>query len=154
MTKSIWPALALALAAFGPAACGADAPAEAEPGKVAGIEVTNAKLMLPAVAGNPGAVYFDIANISDENKMIRAVAVKGAGNAQMHMTTETGMAETLQMMVEQGKTTKFETGGNHIMAMDLADTVKAGGTTDVTLTFVGGSSVTFPAEVHAAGDER
>ena len=40
------------------------------------------------------------------------------------------------------------------MANDLADTVAAGSTADVTLTFVGGDKITFPAEVRAAGDER
>ena len=36
--------------------------------------------------------------------------------------------------------------------MHLADTVKAGGTAEVTVTFVGGDEVKAPAEVHAAGD--
>ena len=40
------------------------------------------------------------------------------------------------------------------MAMNLADTVKAGSKSDVTLTFVGGDKVSFPADVRAAGDER
>ena len=39
-------------------------------------------------------------------------------------------------------------------AMDLADTVTAGSTAEVTLTFVGGDKLSFPAEVRAAGDER
>ena len=45
-------------------------------------------------------------------------------------------------------------GGTHVMAMDLADTLAAGGETEVTVTFVGGDKVSFPAEVRAAGDER
>jgi hypothetical protein len=40
------------------------------------------------------------------------------------------------------------------MAMDLAETVAAGGEAEVTLTFVGGDKFSFPAEVRAAGDER
>ena len=40
------------------------------------------------------------------------------------------------------------------MAMDLADTVTAGGTAEVTATFLGGDKVSFPAEVRAAGDDR
>ena len=69
MTKSIWPALALALAATGPAACGdaSDPGADAEAAALSAVTVSNAKLMLPAVAGNPGAVYFDVKNGSDRN---------------------------------------------------------------------------------------
>ena len=40
------------------------------------------------------------------------------------------------------------------MAMELDETLAAGGTTEVTLNFVGGKEISFPAEVLAAGDER
>jgi len=53
-----------------------------------------------------------------------------------------------------GKTAKFEPGGNHVMAMGLDEALKAGDTTEVTLTFVGGDKVSFPATVLAAGDAR
>lgn len=152
MTKSIWPALALALAALGPAACGeADAPADAAPDAPEGISVSNAAMMLPAVAGNPGAVYFDVANAGERNMVIRAVTVDGAGSAMMHTAD---MQEITQVVVPPGETVKFETGKQHVMAMEVADTVKAGGTAEVTVTFVGGDDVSFPAEVRAAGDAR
>ena len=155
MTKSIRAALALAVAAALPVAC-SEAPEQAEtaPDAPEDIAVTNGRLMLPAVAGNPGAVYFDIANSSDRDRMIRAASVEGAGSSQMHVTEETGMQEILQVMVKAGETVKFEPGGTHLMAMDLADTLAAGGETEVTVTFVGGDKVSFPAEVRAAGDER
>ena len=151
MTKSIWPALALALAALGPAACGdtSDPGADAEAAALADVKVTNAKLMLPAVAGNPGAVYFDVANSSDRNMVIRAVSVAGAGSAMLHTAD---MQEMTQVMVPPGETVKFEDGKQHVMAMNLADTVKAGGTAEVTVTFVGGDEVKAQAQVHAAGD--
>ena len=65
-----------------------------------------------------------------------------------------GMEETLQVMVKAGETVKFEPGGTHVMAMDLADTVAPGSQAEVTVTFVGGDKVSFPADVRAAGDER
>ena len=155
MTKSKWAALALALAAIGPAACGeGQQAADPSPEAPAGIEVSNGRLMLPAVAGNPGAVYFDLANKGDQNRVIRAASVAGAGSAMMHVTEPTGMQETLQIMVKAGETVKFEPGGTHVMAMNLAETVAAGGKAEVTVTFVGGDKVSFPAEVRAAGDER
>jgi len=151
MTKSIWPALALALAATGPAACGAasDPGADAEAKALSEVTVSNAKLMLPAVAGNPGALYFDVANGSDRNMVIRAVSVAGAGSAMLHTAD---MQEMAQINVPPGETVKFENGEQHVMAMNLADTVKAGGMAEVTVTFVGGDQVKAQAEVREAGD--
>lgn len=152
MTKSIRAALALAAAALVPMACG-EAPeqTEAAPEAPEGVTVTNARLMLPAVAGNPGAVYFDVANASETNRVIRKAEVAGAGSAAMHTAD---MQEMTQVMVGPGETVKFAPGEQHVMAMDLADTVTAGGQAEVTVTFVGGDKVSFPAEVRAAGDER
>jgi copper(I)-binding protein len=155
MTKSIRAALALAAAAILPLACSeAPEPSESAPEAPDGIAVTNGRLMLPAVAGNPGAVYFDVANSGTSNKVIRAASVAGAGGTMLHATVEGSMQEAVNVMVPPGETVKLEPGGLHLMAMDLADTVTAGGEVEVTLTFVGGDKVSFPAEVRAAGDER
>src|SRR5688500_18227115 len=98
MTKSIRAALALALAAALPAA-GSDAPDEAasNPDAPEGIAVTNGRLMLPAVAGNPGAVYFDVANSGTSNKVIRAASVAGAGSAMLHATVDGTMQEAINV---------------------------------------------------------
>ena len=155
MKRSVWSAVALGIAALGPTACG-DSPEQAEAGPAApeGISVSNARLMLPAVAGNPAAVYFDVANAGTTGRMIRAASVAGAGSSVMHTTVDGAMQETLQVMVAPGETATFAPGGAHVMAMDLADTIAAGGQAEVTLTFVGGDKVSFPADVRAAGDER
>ena len=152
MKRRVWSAMALVLAALGPAAC-SEAPEQAEAGPAAadGITVSNARLMLPAVAGNPGALYFDVSNSGTENRVIRAVKIAGAGGADIHTAD---MQMVLQATVPAGGSTKFEPGGQHVMAMDLADTVAAGSQAGVTLTFVGGSQVKFPADIRAAGDER
>ena len=154
MTKSILPAVALALAAMGPAACVAesDPGADAEAAARAEVTVNNAKLMLPAVAGNPGAVYFDLANTGTRDMMISGAKVVGAANTEMHITEPTGMQRILQVMIKAGETANFKEGGNHLMAMELADTIKPGDTAEVTLHFVGGDEIHFPATVHAAGD--
>ena len=159
MKRSMWSAAALALAAAGPVACG-EAPVEetANPEAPEGVTVNNARLMLPPVPGNPGAVYFDIVNGGQKDRMIAAVSVAGAGSAVMHqMTTangQTSMDEILQINVPAGETLSFAPGGLHVMAMNLANTVAAGGESEVTLTFAGGDKISFPAEVRAAGDER
>lgn len=159
MSRSTWMAVALGIAAIGLAGC-AEQPEQADtaPQTPDGISVTNARLMLPAVKGNPGAVYFDVKNDSATNKMIRAVSVAGAGSSMLHQmgtwNLQPSMDEIFQVDVPASGELKFEPGGLHVMANELADTVAAGSTADVTLTFVGGDKITFPAEVRAAGDER
>lgn len=159
MRKVIWMAAALGIASVGLAGCGEQPEqTEAAPEGPEGISVTNARLMLPAVAGNPGAVYFDVKNDSGENRMIRAVSVAGAGSAVLHQmgtwNNQPSMDEIMQIDVPANGELKFEPGGLHAMANDLADTVTAGSTAEVTLTFVGGDKFSFPAEVRAAGDAR
>jgi len=160
MRKAIWTAAALGLTAVGLAGCNEqpDQQADSSPGTPDGISVTNARLMLPAVSGNPGAVYFDVKNDSGNNKMIRAASVAGAGSAMLHQmgtwNLQPSMDEIFQVEVPANGELKFEPGALHVMANELADTVTAGGTADVTLTFVGGDKITFPAEVRAAGDDR
>jgi len=159
MRKGIWMAAALSLATVGLASCGeAPAPADTGPEAPEGVTVSNARLMLPAVKGNPGALYFDIANTGSSNVMIRAASIEGAGSTVFHQmgtwNLQPSMDEILQIPVNTGETVKLEPGGMHVMANDLADTVTAGGKANVTLTFVGGKKLTFPADVRAAGDER
>jgi copper(I)-binding protein len=152
MKKAIWMAVAVCLATGGLAACGeAPPPADNGPKAPAGISASKARLLLPAVKGNPGAVYFEVSNASEKNMVIRAVSVAGAASAMMHSAD---MQEEAQVPVGPGQTVKFEPAAQHVMAMDLADTVTPGSTADVTVTFVGGDKISFPADVRAAGDER
>ena len=83
--------------------------------------------------------------------MLRAVSIAGAGSAMMHSAT---MGELLPVPVPPGGSAKFAPEEQHVMALNLADTVVAGSQAEVTLTFVGGDTFKFPAEVRAAGDER
>lgn len=160
MKSRFFASVALGFAALGLAACGSgeEAPAETAPEAPAGIEVSNGRLMLPPVSGNPGAVYFDVANSGDRDMVIRSAAVAGAESAEIHSTGtwdgEPAMHEVFQLAVPAGETVAFEPGGLHVMAMDLGEGVSAGSTAEVTLTFAGGDKVSFPAEVRAAGDER
>lgn len=159
MTKALWSALALSLAALGPVACSEPAPeAPSAPEGPEGVSATNARLMLPAVKGNPAAVYFDLANTSKTDAIVRAVSVQGSETAMLHQmgtwNRQPSMDELAQMAVKAGETVKLEPGATHVMTGPLADTVTAGGTAEVTLTFVGGDKLSFPAQVRAAGDER
>lgn len=155
---------AMALACTALAGCNkqpsapAEAPSAAAPEAPAGLAASNGRLMLPAVKGNPGAVYFNIVNSGDSDASIAAVSVDGAKNAALHMSMDSNGASSMMAMssipVPKGQTVKFAPGGNHVMAMDLSPSLMSGGRTDVTLTFSTGDKLTFPAAVEAPGAAR
>lgn len=160
MKSAVFAPLALALGALALAGCGNKRePAASEladaPG---GISISDARLVLPAVKGNPGAVYFTVHNDSASDRTIGDVAVRGAQSAMIHQTTmRNGMSEMHPMPqteVPARGELAFAPGGYHVMAMNLDDSLAKGGTTDVTLDFDNGEKAVFPAEILAAGDAR
>lgn len=123
-----------------------------------GLVVSNARLMLPPVAGNPAAVYFDLKNEGTRAVAVRRADVAGAKSASMHdmmeYNREMTMADMGPMTIKQGETVKFEPGGKHVMAFGLSPELKAGGKTEMTLTIAGGDKVSVPVPIEAAGAER
>ncbi|MXP25205.1 copper chaperone PCu(A)C [Altererythrobacter indicus] len=160
--KRILASMALGMVTVSFAACGgneAETPAEnSAPNAPEGINVENARLILPPVAGNPAAVYFDISNNGKKTRVIRSVFVEGAKSAAMHQVStwegKASMDDIFQLDVPIGKTVSFVPGEKHVMVMGLAEDTKPGDKIEVTLTFAGGDKISFPAEVLAAGDER
>lgn len=156
MKKTYIAPLALAFAVAGLSACKQEsAPAETAPESIAGVEISNARLVLPAVKGNPGALYFDIVNAGDEFVAMRAVAVTGAKEAMMHETIDEGgttrMAAMAPLSLDKGVPVSFAPGGKHVMAMGLDENLAAGDTTEATITFAGGDKQSFPVKVEAPG---
>jgi copper(I)-binding protein len=160
MKSAVSASLALVLGTLALAACESrQAPVAGEQAEAPeGISVTDARLVLPAVRGNPGAVYFTVHNDSASDETIAAAEVKGAGEAMIHQSTNVaGMAEMHEMpgaLVPAKGTLAFAPGGLHVMAVNLDDSLAKGGTTDVTLSFDSGDNAVFPAEILAAGDAR
>jgi copper(I)-binding protein len=154
-------AVGMAAATLGLAACGGEtqeAPAEAVAGQVPGMTITNARLVLAPVAGNPAAVYFDLAYEGDQGLSIRKAEVEGAGMSMMHDYAEYDskmqMMEALPVALAKGAKVSFKPGGLHVMAMDPPATWKPGDKVKVTLTMSGGATQVFEAEVRAAGEDR
>ena len=150
-----------AAAMLGLAACGgeAEAPAaEAVAGQVPGMTITNPRLVLAPVAGNPAAVYFDLAYEGEQGLTIRKADVEGAGMTMMHEYGEwdnkVQMMEALPISLTKGKKVEFKPGALHVMAMEPPATWKPGDKVKVTLTMSGGTTQVFEAEVRAAGEER
>lgn len=140
-------------------ACGeAEAPVEVVEGVVPGLKVSNARMMLAPVSGNPAAVYFDVVYEGERGISISGAEVAGAGSATVHdmmeYNFEMTMAEAGPIALTSGAERKFEPGGLHVMAFEPSEDLVAGGTAEVTLKISGGKKHKFDAEIRAAGDER
>lgn len=160
MKAKLWAPLALGIAAVGLASCGGgseEAPAAAEEG-IPGLTISNARMVLAPVEGNPAAVYFDLDYQGDRGVALNRVSVEGATSATFHdygeYDFEVQMMEMLPLPLRKGTEASFEPGGKHIMAMGVSPDLQPGGTAQVTITVSGGKSQTFPAEIRAAGEER
>lgn len=155
----IWAAAILATTlALQACGSGADDAAPTEVEGVPGLSVSNGRMVLAPVAGNPAAVYFDLAYEGDRGLTIRRADVAGAKSAMLHDYAEydskVQMMEALPIGITKGDKLSFEPGKGHVMAFDISPDLKPGGTTEVTLTVSGGDKYTFPVTIKAAGDER
>ena len=154
--KTMYAAIALSLGGLALGACSQE-PAETAEEAAAPLTVSNARLFLPAVEGNPGVVYFDLTNNGDRAVSVRRADVEGAGSAELHDYMEyddTEMGSIGQVTVQPGDTASFEPGEQHVMAFELDPSLAAGGKAKVTLTMVGGKTMDFEADIMAADAER
>lgn len=153
--KSIYAATALALGTIALAACSEET-AETEE-TASPLSASEGRLFLPAVEGNPGVVYFELTNDSDRAISVRRADVEGAASAELHDYMEyddTEMGSIGVVTVQPGETTSFKPGDLHVMAFELDPSLEAGGSTTVTLTMAGGTTMDFDAEIMPADAER
>ena len=158
MTKSFFAGLTLTIATLGLSACGGASEEVTAPDAVPGLSVTNARMVLAPVSGNPAAIYLDLAYNGDRKVAINRVAVEGGESAVMHEMGEWDgkmeMMEMLPIIMEKGDTVKFEPGAKHIMVEGVSPELQPGGTTEATIIIAGGDKLSFPVEIRAAGEDR
>jgi copper(I)-binding protein len=116
-----------------------------------GITASNGRLIAPVVSGRPAAAYFTVGNDGPATATLVGVHVEGAGEAQMHKTEGGKMTAVESVDIAPGASIEFAPGGYHVMVFDLADNIKAGGTTELTLTFSDGDKLSLPMKVEAMG---
>jgi copper(I)-binding protein len=153
--KQILPA-ALALLALGachsqPAPAPENSQAAQSPIGQGDVTVSAARLVLPAVPGNPAAAYFTLANPTGKPATLTGIAIDGAGKAEMHVTKGGAMEALPQLALATGQTTQFAPGGQHVMVFDLAPKLTAGAKTTITLTFADGHQVSAQAQIEGPG---
>ena len=130
---------------------GADKPeaaASAAPEGKPGVTISGARLVLPAVTGNPGAAYFALDNQGKAMVAIASVAVTGAGKTQIHTAD---MKPVDHAEAEPRTTLKFEPGQVHVMVFDVSPDLKAGSETELTVIFTDGDKLSVPAKIEAMG---
>ena len=116
-----------------------------------GIAASDGRMVLPVVAGRPAAVYFSVRNDGAKTATLAGVHVAGAGTAEMHKTEGGTMSAVGSVDLGPGATVEFAPGGYHVMAFDLSDTLKAGETTELTLTFSDGDKLSMPLRIEKMG---
>lgn len=141
-------------AALSLAACGQEKAAKDEakaPDAKPGFAISDGRLVLPAVTGNPGVAYFNLENASGKLAVFATASVDGAGKAEVHQTAGNSMMKVDRIEIAPSTTLKFEPGALHVMLFELAPRVKAGAEAEITVTFEGGDKVSAPLKVEAAG---
>lgn len=129
-----------------------EAQAEQAPEAKPGLALSGGTLMLPVVAGRPGAAYFKLENTSDKDVELVGVYIDAAAKAEIHETKGGQMTPVERLVIPAGDSADFARGGLHVMAFDLSDALSAGGTTEITLTFSDGDKLSAPLDVKAMGD--
>jgi copper(I)-binding protein len=125
--------------------------AQTAPDAKPGISGSGGHLVLPVVAGRPAVVYFTVRNESPKAATLVGVHVDGAGEAAMHRTEGGAMSPVERLEITSGGSAEFAPGGLHVMAFDLDDRLKAGGSSELTLTFSDGDKLSMPLHVEAMG---
>ena len=109
-------------------------------GEPAGLEVTDARLVLPAVSGNPAYLFR-----SDQCRRAQCRHPQRIGGRRQppdqrydRMEREMVMGEMGPLTLNAGDSASFEPGGKHVMAFDLDPFWRR--RTAMTLTVAGGKS--------------
>lgn len=154
--SAIAPIVALAACGQQEAPAPTESPVEAAtsaaPDAKPGISASEGRIVLPVVAGSPAAVFFTVRNDGPATATLAGVHVADAGTAEMHKTEGGSMGPVKTVDIAPGASLSFAPGSYHVMAFELADTLKPGGTTELTLTFSDGDKLSMPLKVEKMGD--
>ena len=152
-------AAAILGASFALTACGESPEQPAAPATtgIPGMKISNARMVLAPVKGNPAAVYFDLAYDGDQALALNRAEVKGAKSAMFHDYGEydfkVQMMEMLPVPLKKGDRIEFKPGGKHLMLFGISPELHAGDSADLTFQFEQGPPVTVTARVIGAADD-
>jgi copper(I)-binding protein len=117
-----------------------------------GIVVSQARLVLPVVKGNPGVAYFTLGNENNVATTLVGVDIVGAKQTEMHETSGGTMAPLAQLHIAPGQKVIFAPSGKHVMAFGIASSLTPGGTSAITFHFQDGKTTSAPLRIEAPGE--
>ncbi len=129
---------ALALCLFA-AACSGERP----------IEITDARVQLPVIAGRPGAAYFTVSGGAPGTRLV-SVSSPAFKRIELHDSMANGMRRLDAVSV--GERLSFAPGGRHAMLFGIAPGAKASDRIPLVFRFEPGGSVEVAAAVTAVGN--
>lgn len=115
------------------------------------VTLTGGRLVLPAVAGNPAAAYFELKNEGKKPETIAAVSVGDATSAEMHETKGGKMTPLKTLNLAAKAAASFKPGGKHVMVFGLSQQASSGASVEITLTFQNGDKLSSLLTIEKAG---
>jgi len=113
--------------------------------------ITVSDIRAPAPAGPNGAVYLTLRNDGDGDDRLVSASSDAAGNVEIHESTMTDGTMSMRQVdgvdIPAGGEAVLETGGFHIMLIDVRDDLAEGDTFDLTLAFETSDDQTVEAQV-------
>ena len=117
------------------------------------IEITNARIVVSPVSGNPAAGYFELTNNTGEPVVLTDVSVAETSRTEMHETMGTSRVQLSTITIQAGGQAVFAPGGNHVMIFGPPPASAAGRTRNMTFLFEGGRREKADAVIQARGGD-
>ena len=128
---------------------------QAEPVRQGDLEVDAAWARASIGTSRPGAAYFTVRNLGDEADRLTGLSSPVSAMPMLHETTlsegVSRMAHVEAAEIPAGGELTLESGGMHVMLMELTTPLKEGATFPLTLTFESGGEITVEVPVFGPG---
>ena len=128
---------------------------QAEPVRQGDLEVDAAWARASIGTSRPGAAYFTVRNLGDEADRLTGLSSPVSAMPMLHETTlsegVSRMAHVEAAEIPAGGELTLESGGMHVMLMELTTPLKEGATFPLTLTFEAGGEITVEVPVFGPG---
>ena len=128
---------------------------QAEPVRQGDLEVDAAWARASIGTSRPGAAYFTVRNLGDEADRLTGLSSPVSAMPMLHETTVSEgvsrMAHVEAAEIPAGGELTLESGGMHVMLMELTTPLKEGATFPLTLTFESGGEITVEVPVFGPG---
>lgn len=114
------------------------------------VSVSNARLIMPAKAGEPAALYFDLSNKGSGGVALRKVAVEHAANASIAHAPQPVDEAAATLNVSPGETVSLGPEGAYVAVSGYDSSVVPGAVVKVQLGFGTSATLDTTAQVQSA----